>query len=284
MASERRSDVGREGIELPAPTSAPLYFALGLSLLLAGLVTNEIVSAVGVAIAVLGAIGWWREVLPHEHEAAVPLQPEALRARPLEARLAAVERLVAGRDGHRLRLPVDYHPYQSGLRGGAVGGVAMAAVACAYGLIAQGSPWLPINLLAAMALPAVGAEGIEALKTFQLGALLLATGMHAAISLSVGLVYAAVLPMLPGRVLMWGGIVAPAVWSGVAWAALGIVNPALDEHVRWGWFIASQVAFGLAAGSVIARSRRVQTLQSFPLATRAGIEAAGVSHAREEPE
>ena len=39
-----------------------------------------------------------------------------------------------------------------------------------------------------------------------------------------------------------------------------------------------------AAGSVIARSRRVQTLQSFPLATRAGIEAAGVSHAREEPE
>ena len=96
MENERRDDVV-EGIELPAPTNAPLYFALGLALLLAGLVTNEIVSAVGVAIAVLGAIGWWREVLPHEHEAAVPLQPEALRARPVEARLAAGEEPLAVR-------------------------------------------------------------------------------------------------------------------------------------------------------------------------------------------
>ncbi|MFP8882330.1 MAG: hypothetical protein VCE43_24045, partial [Myxococcota bacterium] len=191
---------------------------------------------------------------------------------------------VAGRDGHRLRLPTEYHPYGSGLRGGAVGGVAMAIVACAYGLIFQGSPWLPINLLAAMALPAVGAEGIAALKAFQLGALLLAVGMHAVISLSVGLVYAAVLPMLPGRALVWGGIVAPVLWSGVAWAALGILNPALEQHVQWGWFIASQVAFGLAAGSIVARSQPVRTLQSLPLAARAGIEAAGVSDAREEPE
>ena len=37
-------------------------------------------------------------------------------------------------------------------------------------------------------------------------------------------------------------------------------------------------------GAVIARSERVQTLQSFPLASRAGIEAAGVSEEREEPE
>ena len=283
MENERRDDV-EEGIELPAPTNAPLYFALGLALLLAGLVTNEIVSAVGGATAVLGAIGWWREVLPHEHEAVVPLQPEAQRARPIEPRADAVERMVAGREGHRLRLPIEYHPYRSGLRGGAVGGVAMAVVACAYGWIVQGSPWLPINLLAAMAMPGIGAEGIEALKTFHLGALLLATGMHAAISLSVGLVYAAVLPMLPGHTLVWGGIVAPALWTGVAWSALGIVNPELDAHIRWGWFIASQVAFGLAAGAVVARSERVQTLQSFPVASRAGIEAAGVSDARQGPE
>ena len=283
MESERR-DNAEEGIELPAPTSAPLYFALGLALLFAGLVTNEIVSAVGGAIAVLGAIGWWREMLPHQHEIAVPLQPEEQRARPVEPRAEGVERMVAGRDGHRLRLPLEYHPYESGLKGGAIGGVAMAVVACAYGWIVQGSPWLPINLLAAMALPGVGAEGIEALEAFHLGTFLLAAGIHAVISLSVGLVYSTVLPMLPGHVLLWGGIVAPAVWSGVAWAALGLVNPELNEHVHWGWFVASQVAFGLVAGGVIARSERVQTLQSFPLASRAGIEAAGVSGPREEPE
>ena len=284
MASPQHSQDRHEGIELPATTASPLYFALGLSLLLAGLVTNWIVSVVGAATAVLGAIGWWRQVLPREHEIAVPLQPESQRARPIQARHDAVERLVAGRDGHRLRLPIEYQPYSSGLRGGAVGGAAMAAVACAYGLFVQGSAWLPINLLAAMALPEVGAEGMADLKTFQAGALLLAIVMHGVLSLSVGLVYAAVLPMLPGRALVWGGIVAPAVWSGVAWSALGILNPALQEHIQWAWFIASQVAFGLAAGFTVARAQPVETLQSLPLAARAGIEAAGVSDAREEPE
>ena len=163
MVNEPQDHDCRPGIPLPAPTSAPLYFALGLSLLLAGLVTHEIVSAVGAATAVLGAIGWWRQVLPHEHETTVALQPEALRARPVEARPGSVERMSAGRDGHRLRLPIEYHPYGSGLRGGVVGGAAMAVVACLYGLIAQGSLWFPINLLAAMALPSVAAEGLAGL-------------------------------------------------------------------------------------------------------------------------
>jgi len=284
MASPQNSENRHGGIELPATTSSPLYFALGLSLLLAGLVTNEIVSAVGGITAVIGAIGWWRQVLPHEHEVAVPLQTESQRARPVQARHEAVERLVAGRDGHRLRLPVEYQPYGSGLRGGAIGGVAMAAVACAYGLLVQGSVWLPINLLAAMALPEVAAEGMADLETFQAGALVVAIVMHAVLSLSVGLVYAAVLPMLPGRPLFWGGIIAPAVWSGVAWSSLGILNPTLQEHIQWGWFVASQIAFGLTVGFTVARARPVETLQSLPLAARAGIEAAGVSGARKEPE
>lgn len=283
MADKKQEDA-KESIELPAPTSAPLYFAMGLALILAGLVTNEIVSAVGGATAILGAIGWWREMFPRQHEIAVPLQPESERARPIQPRTDGVERMVAGEDGHRLRLPVEYHPYRAGLQGGAVGGVAMAIVACAYGWIFQGSPWVPINLLAAMLLPGVGSGGIEALKAFHLGTFLFATGMHVAISLSVGLVYSAVLPMLPGRTLLWGGVVAPVVWTGVAWAAMGIVNPELDQYVSWGWFIASQIAFGLAAGAVVARSERIQTLQSFPLVTRAGIEAAGVTEPREEPE
>ena len=36
-----------DGIEVPAPTSFPLYFALGLTLLCAGLVTHALVSWVG---------------------------------------------------------------------------------------------------------------------------------------------------------------------------------------------------------------------------------------------
>jgi len=273
---------GEPGIELPAPTSYPLYFALGLALLLAGLVTHELVSLVGAVAALGGAVGWWREVLPRQREIEVALQPESERARAIVARPRAVEHLVAGEAQHRLRLPVEVRPLSSGLRGGAAGAVAMAVVACAYGVIAHGSPWLPINLLAGVALPGVEQASLEELRGFDMGALLLATLTHASISLLMGLVYAALLPMLPGRPLVWGGIVAPLAWTGLAWASIGILDPPLAKHVSWPWFIVSQIAFGLAAGAVITRVEPIETLQSASLAERAGLEARGVSE--EKPE
>jgi hypothetical protein len=272
------------GIELPAPTSAPLYFALGLALLFAGLVTHPLVSAVGLASAIGGAIAWWREVLPRAREVLVPFQGDAERARPIAARRDAVARLVAGRDRHRLRLPEEVRPYSAGLRAGAAGAVAMAVVACAYGVVAHGSPWLPINLLAGMALPSLDQAQAGELRAFHATAFALACVVHAGLSLLVGLVYAAILPMLPGRPLLWGGIVAPLAWTAVAWSTLGIVNPALEQHVSWPWFIASQIAFGLAAGFAIARIEPIRTLQSQPLMVRAGIEGAGGASEREEHE
>ena len=46
----------KDGIELPAGTSAPVYFALGLTLLLASLVTHPLVAVVGLGFAIGG--GW----------------------------------------------------------------------------------------------------------------------------------------------------------------------------------------------------------------------------------
>ncbi len=273
-----------DGIELPAPTSYPLYFALGLALLFGGLVTHALVSWIGAAAAIAGAIGWWREVLPHQNELPVALQTEAERAKAIVPRPQAVEHLVAGQDTHRLRLPVEVRPLSAGLRGGFAGAVAMAVVACGYGLIAHGSPWFPINLLAGSVLPGVEHETALQLARFDATAFALAALMHVTISLLMGLVYAALLPMLPGRPLVWGGIVAPLAWTGVTWSALGLLNPALDQHVSWPWFIASQIAFGLAAGYVVARVEPIRTLQSLSLAERAGIEGAGVSSPRQEPE
>ena len=40
--------------------------------------------------------------------------------------------------------------YSAGIKGGLVGGVAMAIVALAYGITAYGSVWYPINLLAVL--------------------------------------------------------------------------------------------------------------------------------------
>jgi len=62
------------------------------------------------------------------------------------------------------------------------------------------------------------------------------------------------------------------------------VAPALNEHIAWGWFIASQAAFGLVAGYVIARIEPVAILQHAPFAARAGVEAAGVSTPHAAPQ
>jgi len=259
-----------------------MLFALGLCLLSAGLVTHAIVSAAGALLAISGAVGWWREVLPREHRVpARPLSPGE-RGPVILARPGRVAHLRAGEAGHRVRLPVAIQPYSSGLVGGAAGAVSMAVVAIAWGLLAHASPWLPINLLASAALPSLGTADLDVLCAFHSSAFGLATLMHVGLSLLVGLVYAALLPTLPGHPLLWGGVVAPLVWSAVAWVSLGAVAPALDEHIRWGWFIASQVAFGLTAGAVIARATPVETLQTWPLAARAGIEAPGVSPPRDD--
>ena len=286
MADEaQHSDAGvEEGIGLPAPTAWPMFFGLGLALLFAGLVTHEIVSYVGAVLFIRGAVGGWLDVLPEEGHEIVPLQSAADRPPPIQPQTAAVEHLRAGEGQHRLRLPVEMQPYSSGLRGGAAGAVAMAVIAMFYGLIAEGSIWYPINLLASATLPSMNLANAEQLRSFDAAALGVASFMHAGLSLLVGLVYAALLPTLPGRSWLWGGCIAPLAWSAVAWVSLGVVAPALNDHIQWGWFIASQAAFGLVAGWVIGRVEPVAILQRLPLAAKAGLEAAGVVDPRSADE
>jgi hypothetical protein len=278
-----KDDEGRAPgtIELPAPTAWPLVAALGVTLMCGGLVTQAMVSAVGVLLALIGAIGWWREVLPRERVEHIPLRPPAERARPVVPSPAAVEHLRVGEAGHRVRVPVEVQPYSSGVTGGLVGGVAMAVVALLYGLLAQGSLWYPINLLAGMAIPGMEHLSPEQLRAFSAPALIIGTLAHGVISVLAGLLYAVILPMLPRRHMLWGGFVAPLLWTGLIWAVLGIVNPALNARIDWPWFIASQIAFGLAAGFVVSRAQPIATMQTWPLAARAGVEATGMAPRRE---
>jgi hypothetical protein len=81
--------------------------------------------------------------------------------------------------------------------------------------------------------------------------------------------------MVPGHPAFWGGLVAPILWSGLIASALDVINPALNARIAWPWFVASQIAFGLFAGLVIARSGRVRVAQHGPLAARADLERQG---------
>jgi hypothetical protein len=121
-------------------------------------------------------------------------------------------------------------------------------------------------------LPSLGAADIARLRDFSLAGLLVGIGVHGTLSAFVGLLYAAVVPMLPNRPILWGGLVAPLLWSGLVWASLGVVNPTLNARISWPWFVVSQIAFGMAAGLIVARSTKIPTLQSTPFEERSGLD------------
>ena len=283
MAAEQKQDEVPGNVSLPAPTAWPFVTAFGLTLLAAGLVTQAVISVVGLSLAVRGAVGWFCDVLPVEQHELVRLRPLAQRARAIAPAPRSVAQLTPGVAGHRVRIPAEIHPYSSGIKGGILGGVAMAIVACLYGIIAYRSLWYPINLLAAAAVPSLARADLAQLTAFNGTGFIVGLISHGVFSVLVGLLFAVLLPMLPSRrAAFWGSFISPLMWSALIWATLRLINPALNARIDWIWFIASQVAFGMTTGYVVHHSKMVATMQTWPLAARAGIEAPGVMHERQE--
>jgi len=272
---EQKADIP-DTIELPAPTLWPMVAAFGLTLGFAGLVTSIFVTLLGIVAFVIGGIGWWHDIFPLEKHEAVRVVPPEQRAAPVVAAPHRVAHLVAGVGRHRLRLPVEVHPYSAGIKGGIVGAAAMAIVACSYGMYAYDSPWYPINLLAATAMSSMARADLAELKAFQLLPFVVALISHGILSLFVGVLFAAMLPMLPRQSMFWGAFTAPIFWTGLIYASLKYLNPTLNDRIDWWWFIASQMAFGLTTGFVVSRSDWVKTRQSASLLERAGIEGSGL--------
>lgn len=269
-----------EVIEMPAPTAWPLVLASGFTLMFVGLLTDASLSLLGLVLSVAGSAGWFRKVLPREHDVAVPIVPENLRVatdRPI------VERLPVAPDLVRAWLPLETYPIAAGVKGGWAGGVAMAVLACAYGLLKAGSIWYPINLLAATVYAQSQKLDPSQLRSFHLDSFVMAIVLHVVGSTLVGLLYGAMLPMFTRRPILLGGLIAPALWSGLLYSILDLLNPVLASRIDWSWFIASQVAFGVVAGLVVAQHERISTRENLPFALRAGVEAPGVT-AEKRPE
>ena len=260
-------------IDMPAPTAWPLVLASDCTLMFAGLVTDASISILGVVLALVGSVGWFWEVLPHEHERPVLVVPEVYRV-TTERRF--VDRVPVAADQVRAWLPVHTYPVSAGVKGGLAGSVAMAAVACVYGLVNAGSIWYPINLLAAAIYAQSVALEPARLYSFHADSLAVAVVLHGIGSTLVGLLYGAMLPMFPRRPIVLGGLIAPILWSGLLYSLLGLVNPLLESRIDWFWFMASQCAFGVVAGFVVARHLRFLTRENVSFALRAGVEAPGL--------
>ena len=274
------SNQPENGIVLPAPTAWPMVLACGITLLGAGYLMHPMLAVAGVAAVLLGCAGWFSEVLPVEQEEVVPVVDQMPVVRSPRAVLA----LRVGANGHRMRLPLEVYPYSVGLKAGLAGGAAMAVVGCLFGVLTHGSIWYPINLMAAAGSATLTEASTAELARFSPGGLILASVAHLSLSVLVGGLYAALLPMFSRRPILTAGLIIPAMMSGITWALLRAVNPLLNQRIEWTWFIASQVAFGIVAGWVVSRSERIATAQALPLAVRAGVEATGLPRASREGE
>ncbi len=268
-----------ETVHMPAPTPWPIVLALGSSLLFAGMVTSSAVSVLGGLLMIAGIVGWFRDVLPHEAHEAMQVEIQVEEAATMRREVAHAHITM---EMKRAFLPLEIHPISAGIKGGLAGSVVMAGLAMAYGILSTNGIWYPINLLAAGFLPASMTETTAQLAAFHPTVLLIAIPIHLITSLLVGLLYGAMLPMLPRRPIILGGFIAPLMWSGLIYGILGIVNPVLNQRISWLWFVISQMGFGIVAGIVVSRTQKVRTAQAMPFAVRLGMEAPGIMEEKEK--
>ena len=176
-------------------------------------------------------VGWFFEVLPHEHHFSVPVQAGEIAIS--SPRTTSIK--LTADPNHRKFVPVETFSITAGIKGGIAGGIAMVVPATVYGLLRFHSVWYT--------------------------------------SVLVGLLYGAMLPMFPRKPILTAGFIAPFLWTGIIYSALGVISPILNARIDWLWFVLSQIAFGLVCGFVVNLQVKVRTPQfrALPFAVRAGI-------------
>ena len=270
---EMHGDAHADSIHLPAPTAWPIVTALGFTLLIGGILTHYIISILGGFLTLYGCVGWFRDVLPAEAHENIPVRVQEIEVASSRKTVARIE--VSAE--HRAHLPLQTFSLGSGIKGGIAGGIAMILPALAYGLIAQHSIWYPVNLLGGAGVAAWSNPTPSDLRHFHAAALGIAIVIHAIACTLIGLLYGTIIPIWPKRPILFGGLLAPLIWTGLLWAALPTINPELSSHINWWAFLISQFTFGIVAGWVISRSDHVRTAQSMPFAMRLGLESPGLT-------
>ena len=253
--------VREDVVEMPNATAAPMVMAFGVTLALSSVVMHLAFAVVGFVIAVGGLVYWIRHLTPGAGVHWEEWVPESNRPKPVRVSAGGVSSIQTGMPGHRLRVPAEIYPYSAGLKGGLVGGAMMALTALAYGHFSGHGIWYPVNLLAAMVIPSFNDMSAEQFNKFHLAGLIVGTVIHVVTSIIVGLFFGIILPMCPRWPLLWGGLVAPLLWSGFVYGFMGVLNPVMSERVDWPWFFVSQFAFGITLGFVVMQSTKVQIQQ-----------------------
>lgn len=268
-------------VQLPKPTAWPMVLALGISLVLAGMVTSIAVGALGLLLILFAGVGWFRQVLPHEAHEPVAVVTETVAISSRRTLLRQTDEISPTR---RKILPVETFRLSTGIKGGIAGGVAMTVPAGLFSLLRYHSLWYAMNLLAAGGFVSWAGASDAFLSEFHLPGLLAALAIHGVTSLLVGLLYGAMLHMFPKYPIFTAGFMAPMLFTGILYSAIGVISPILNQRIDWYWFIPSQVVFGLVCGFVVNLHDKVRTpqFQSLPFAVRAGLHG-DIAELKEDP-
>jgi hypothetical protein len=222
----------------------------------------------GAGLAIAGIVGWARQVLPVEQHEQVIVVPHKL---DLEIEHRRVARIQVD-ESHRALLPLQTYTVSSGILGGFAGGTAMILLAELYGVVAYHSLWYTVNLLGGAGVANWPNPTDAELNSFRFSALVIAIIIHTCTSFLVGLLYGALLPILPRHPVILGGLIGPALWTGLLHSTLGLINPFFDSHVNWWWFAVSQIGFGVVAGVTVVKFGHVKRMRGAPLPVRLGLE------------
>jgi hypothetical protein len=282
IAARGHGETQPGAIHLPAPTAWPFLLALGLTLVFASFVTNLAIGALGLVLSITAAVGWFRNVLPHEAHEDVAVEEEIVTLLTPIEKVARIE----VDETHRAQLPLHTFSLGSAIKGGIAGGIAMVIPAEIYGILRFHSIWYVVNLLGGAGVGNWVNPSIVEMQHFRLSAFITANIIQGSVTLLVGLLYGAMLPMWPKRPILLGGIIAPVIWTGLLHSTLGIVNPFLADRIDWWSFAASQVIFGLVAGYTVVKLGKIKRLAQVPLSVRLGVETPGLypeHHHGDEP-
>jgi hypothetical protein len=272
MMQEQHTNGNLNAIQLPRPTAWPVVLALGISLIMAGMVTNVAVAILGLLLSIAGAVGWFFQVLPQEAHEAVPVDAEEIAVFSTRTLMERPVRHPASEAPRRI-LPIETFRITTGIRGGIAGGTAMVVPATLFSLLKYHSLWYSVNLLAAGGFVSWAGASDAFLSQFHPQGVVAGFLIQGFVSLLVGLLYGAMLPMFPRYPILTAGFMAPLLFTGIVHSALAIVSPILNQRIDWFWFVVSQVAFGLVCGYVVNLQARVRTPQfrALPFAVRAGL-------------
>jgi hypothetical protein len=249
------------------------------------MVTSIAFFYLGLILSGAGIVGWFLQIFPTEAHEIVPVEPEDIEITTARRLIQREQHPIS--EAPRTILPIETFRITTGIRGGVAGGIAMIAPATLFSLLRYHSLWYAVNLLAAGGFVSWAGASDAFLSQFHIEGLLAGLAIHGCVSLLVGLLYGAMLPMFPRYPIVTAGFMVPLIFTAILYSAIGIVSPILNERIDWFWFVVSQVAFGLVCGYVVNLHARVRTAQfrALPFAIRAGIHAAGVEpHASEHPD